>query len=296
MGSQIDVAYVDNFSENIHMLAQQKESKLMPTVRNDVSTGNGGQFYFDRLGLVEANEVIGRHVDTILNDPPHSRRVIIPRDFSIASMLDDADVIRIISQGAFDSKYEMAQLNGLHRKQDDLIIVAGLGDSIAIDEDRGQTVVPLPSSQKVLAGGTKLTKAKILSAKLILDNNDVGEELKRLAVVSPSGINDLLEDSEVVSSDFNTVKALVNGEIDTWLGFKWIKTTRLPLLVPGGTVRRTMFYTEGAIGVALPQAINTSVDKRPDKNNGEQILSKFSQDATRIEEELFVEVQYDEAA
>lgn len=294
---EIDVAFVDNFSDDVHDLAQQKKSKLFVTVRNDVSKGNGGQFYFDRLGLVEANEVTGRHQDTILNDPPHSRRLIAPRDFNIPSMLDKADKLRIISNGAFDSKYARAQVFGLNRKMDDLIIAAGFGDSISVDEDRGQTSVPLPAAQKVLAGGTKLTKAKILAAKLLLDNADVDSELKRFASVSPSGINDLLEDPEVVSSDYNTVKALVNGEINTWLGFDWSPvSTRLPLLVPGGTVRRSMFFAEGAIGLAEPQSIATSVDKRPDKNNGMQILSDFSADATRIEEALFVEVQYDEAA
>lgn len=296
MLNEIDVAYVDNFSDDVHDLAQQKQSKLMVTVRDDVSTGNGGQFYFDRLGVVEANEVVGRHQDTILNDPPHSRRLITPRDFNIPSMLDKADKMRIISNGAFDSKYARAQVYGLNRKQDDLIIAAGFADAISIDENRGQTSVPLPAAQKVLAGGTNLTKAKILSSKLLLDNADVDEELQRYAVVSPAGISAMLDDNEIVSSDFNTVKALVNGEIDTWLGFKWITTTRLPLLVAGGTVRRAMFFAQGAVGLARPQSIATSVDKRPDKNNGMQILSDFSADATRIEEVLFTEVQYDEAA
>ena len=296
MENEVDVAFVDKFSDDVVILSQQKKSVLMQTVRNDVSKGNGGQFYFDRLGLVEANEITGRHQDTILNDPPHSRRLIAPRDFNIASMLDKADKLRIISMGTFDSKYARAQISGLNRKVDDLIIAAGFGDSIAVDENRGQTSVPLPAAQKVLAGGTKLTKTKILAAKLLLDNADVDKELKRFAVVSPSAINDLLEDSEVVSSDFNTVKALVNGDIDTWLGFKWIPSTRLPLLVAGGTVRRSMFMAEGAIGIAEPQSIATSVDKRPDKNNGLQILSDFTMDGTRIEEPKFVEVQYDEAA
>ncbi|MEE8206865.1 MAG: phage capsid protein [Nitrospinaceae bacterium] len=296
MGTEIDVAYVDKFSDDVHDLAQQKQSKLMVTVRDDVSTGNGGQFFFDRLGLLNANEVVGRHSDTILTDPPHSRRLIVPRDFDVASMLDKADKRRIIAKGAFDSKYARAQVYALNRKTDDLIIAAGFADAISIDEDRGQTTVPLPAAQKVLAGGTALLKQKILDATLILDNADVDEDLERFAVVSPKGIQDLLNDDEVVSNDFNVVKALVNGEINTWLGYTWIKMNRLPLLTPGGDVRRTMFFAQGAIGIAKPASIETSVDKRPDKRNGLQILSDFSMDGTRIEEALFVEVQYDETA
>ncbi len=296
MGNEIDVAYVDKFSADVHRLAQQKKSKLRVTVRDDVSQGNGSQFYFDRIGLVEANEVVGRHQDTIYNDPPHSRRLIVPRDFNIPSMLDKADKRRIIANGMFDSKYAREQVSGLNRKLDDLIIAAGFGISVAIDEDRGQSNVALPAGQVVAAGGTNLTKAKVLSAKLLLDNADVDEELTRYAVVSPAGISSMLEDSEVVSSDFNTVKALVNGDIDQWLGFTWITSTRLPLLGGVGTVRQSMFFAQGAIGLAEPQTIETEVDKVPGKNNGTQILSDFSADATRIEEVLFTDVQYDEAA
>lgn len=74
-----------------------------------------------------------------------------------------------------------------------------------------------------------MTIAKLLQAKFILDNNDVDPSLKRYFVCGPKQIQDLLNTTEVKSSDFNTVKALAQGDLNTFLGFEFIMSTRLPL-------------------------------------------------------------------
>jgi hypothetical protein len=71
---------------------------------------------------------------------------------------------------------------------------------------------------------TGLTLAKLLSAKETMDGDDVPEN-GRVIVCTSDQISDLLNTTEIKSSDFNTVKALARGEIDSFLG--------IPNLYPG---------------------------------------------------------------
>ena len=98
------------------------------------------------------------------------------------------------------------------------------------------------------------------------------------------------------SSDFNTVRALVNGEIDTFMGFKFIRTERLPLVTPGGVIRKCAACTWGAIGAAVTRDIATQMSIRDDKNYSMQIFSDMSYGATRTEEVKVIEVHVDESA
>jgi hypothetical protein len=59
----------------------------------------------------------------------------------------------------------------------------------------------------------------------LFDDNEVDEN-DRFALLAPQQLSDLLAVEEVTSSDYNAVKTLVAGQIDTFLGFKFIKMGR----------------------------------------------------------------------
>jgi hypothetical protein len=77
------------------------------------------------------------------------------------------------------------------------------------------------------AGTGRFTIAKLRQAKEILDLADVDPSLPRHIVVGPKQITDLLGTTEVTSSDFNTVKALASGDINSFLGFNFVVSNRL---------------------------------------------------------------------
>jgi hypothetical protein len=66
-----------------------------------------------------------------------------------------------------------------------------------------------------------------LTCKQLLDDADIDPDRQRYFVTNPYNINQLLNTTEVKSSDYNTVKALAKGEIDTYMGFKFISHNRL---------------------------------------------------------------------
>lgn len=292
MSLEIPVAFSQKFRGDFIMLSQQKESRLQRTVRQDPDQLMGKAGFFDRIGSTDAQEVTTRHGDTPLISTPHSRRRIVLRDFDWADLIDKRDMRRMISAGQLAPRYNQNAIWAMNRKKDDLIIAAAIGNAFAIDEDDGALAVPLPASQKVgvdIGGvGSGLNLAKLLAAKEIIDGSDVDEDETRYAAVSAKQVTNLLETTEVKSADFNTVKALVEGRINTFLGFEFIRTQRLKTDVNGD--RQNLFYTQSALGIAFGDEIATDIGPRRDKRNSIQVFVDMSMDATRIEDEKLVEV------
>ena len=118
----------------------------------------------------------------------------------------------------------------------------------------------------VTAGNTAgLTVAKLIAAKIALDNKGVPTS-DRVALVTPNQIGQLLTATEVTSSDFNTVNALVKGEIDTYMGFKFI--TVEPRSEGGlpktGSIQTIFFYHKLSMGLAISISPTVKVDWIPE--------------------------------
>jgi len=172
------------------------------------------------------------------------------------------------------------------RAMDDAIVSAATGTSYG--GVAGGTSVSLPSGQKVVHASGGLTLAKLLSGKEIIDANDVDPEEPRFVICAAGQISDLLNVTQVTSSDYNTVKALAQGDIDTYLGFKFIRSQRLGTDSNGN--RQVLMFTQSAIGLALGTDITTKISERADKNYATQVFLSMTIGATRIEEDKMVEI------
>ena len=137
-----------------------------------------------------------------------------------------------------------------------------------------------------------MTIAKLRTAKYILDNNDIDPSLKRYLVCGPKQVQDLLATTEVTSSDFNTVKALANGEISSFLGFNFITSNRLSI---ASSKRLCLAFAMDGVKLALGQDIMTRIDERSDKGYATQVYVCMTMGATRMEEEKVVTIEAHEA-
>lgn len=282
MSNQITSAFVEHYSQNVLQLSQQKGSRLRNGVRVEQVTGKNA--FIDRVGAVAAVRRTSRHADTPQLDTPHSRRRVSLVDFDWADLIDDTDKVRMIVDPS--SPYAMAGAWAMGRAMDDEIIAAFTGTAFAgVD---GSTSVVLPAGQQVAAGAAGLTVAKLLSAKEVLDGNDVDESIKRHIAVTSKQVTDLLNTTEVKSSDFNTVKALAQGEIDSFLGFKFIRTERLGL--DGNGDRQVVAWAQDGVALALGKTPTARIDERADKNYATQVFYSMAIGATRLEEEKVVEI------
>lgn len=283
MSNQIDVARVEQYKANIMMLAQQRGSRLTGSVRTD-SNIVGKRAYFERIGPTEDVEVTARHMDTPLINTPHSKRSVVMRDYIWADLVDDVDKLKMIIDPTNPYAVNAAWAAG--RRRDTQIIAAINGTAETGEGGSGSQV--LPTSQKIPAGGTGLTLAKLRSAKEILDAAEVDPDIMRYFLVSAKQVNDLLQINEVIDADYANIKALVNGQVDTYMGFKFIRTERL---TKTGSDRDCLVYLQSGVGLALPQDISVRIDERPDKNYSMQVFMKHSVGAVRLEDVQVVEVK-----
>jgi hypothetical protein len=214
---------------------------------------------------------------------PHSRRQVTMRDFEWGDLIDNPDKVRLLVDPS--STYLQSAMWALGRKVDDVLIDAALGT--AKTGKAGATSVPLPAGQKIAVSAAGLTLTKLLSAKEILDKADVDPDDPRFIAVASKQITDLLNTTEIKSSDYNTVKALAQGEIDSFLGFKFIRLQRLPL---ASTTRACIAWAKSGVLLALGSDIKGRVIERPDKSFSVYAYASLSCGATRMEEEKVVQI------
>ena len=287
MSNQITTAFVQQYSNNVQMLSQQKGSLLRNTVDSETIVGKNA--FFEQVGQAVAQKRTTRHADTPQIDTPHSRRRVSMVDYEYADLIDKQDQVRTLIDPT--SSYAQAAAFALGRSMDDEIISAVSGN--AFSGETGSTTVALPSAQKITESGTDgLTLAKLRQAKEKFDSASVDPSIQRYLVVGPKQISDLLNTTQVTSSDFNTVKALVNGEINQFLGFTFVTSNRLSI---ASSKRLCLAYAADGIKLALGQDIMTRIDERSDKGYATQVYVCMTMGATRMEEEKVVTIEAHEA-
>lgn len=289
MSFEITTAFVQQFKDNAFHLAQQKGSRLRRAVFTEIVTGKSA--FFERIGLVTAQPKTSRHSDTPIISTPHSRRRVDLNDFIFADLIDKLDKVRLLINP--ESEYAIAGFNALGRAIDDTVITAFTGDARGGED--GSTLIPLPAAQIIVDGGTGLTIDKLRESKQKLDSADVDPDEPRFFVTNAIGIEDLLKTTEVTSSDFNTVKALAMGQVNSFLGFDFIRSERLEFITSSTTVRKNVAFTMRGMGLAIGQDVMTRITERPDKNHATQVFLDMAIGATRVEEVKVIEVDVDES-
>ena len=172
------------------------------------------------------------------------------------------------------------------RKWDDLII-GNDGAGVVLDgisgsayDGTGTEVVYDTTNQQIVSGSTGLTISKLTDAKYIMDNNDV-DAMNRCIIVGPQQLRDLLNTTEITSIDYNSVKALVKGEIQNVLGFEFIMSTRLPLI---SAERVCLAFQKDCVGIAYAKDVTIRTGERPDLSYAMQVYAEFTANATRIDD------------
>mgnify|MGYP003642315104 FL=1 len=272
MSSQITTAFVQQYSANIQMLSQQMGSLLRDKVRVESIVGKNA--FFDQVGSVTAQLRTSRHADTPQSDTPHSRRRVSLADYEFADLIDQQDKVRLLIDPT--SSYAQAAAMAMGRAMDDVIITAALGTAFTGETGTGTETV----QTGVVKGTSGLTVAKLISAKDLLDKADVDPSIPRHIIVGPEQLGNLLGDSEVTSSDFNTVKALVRGELDSYLGFKFTVSNRLPKT---GNDRTCIAYAQDGLLLGIGKDISARIDERADKSYATQVYYCQTIGATRME-------------
>ena len=282
MSVEITTAFVEQYSANVQLLSQQMGSRLQGAV--DTETVRGKNAFFEQIGSTAARKRPSRHSDTPRMDTPHARRRVSLVDYDWADLIDQEDKVRMLIDPT--SSYSRAAAAAMGRARDDAIIEAALGTAqTGVD---GSTAVVLPSAQKIAHASTGLTLAKLLEAKEKLDAADVDPDIPRFICTTAAQVTDLLNTTEIKSTDYNTVKALAQGQLDSFLGFKFLRTERLT--TDTNSNRQVIAWAQDGIKLAIGMNPTARIEERADKNYATQVFYSQVIGATRMEEEKVVEI------
>lgn len=296
MSFTVDTAFVNSYHAQLEHIFQQKGSKLRGTVRE--VTQNSEYDYWDRLGVADVQEINTRHGDTPHNEIEHTRRRNQVIGYDTNEYFDNQDKLRMIIDPK--SGYAQAQAYALGRKMDDAIIAAALGTAYTGKAGGGTAsfgggnsiasgTVAVDYVESGGATSSNLTIGKLRRALYMLEANDAIDPMEPVTVVAhPSQKQALLRTTEVTNSDYNAVKALVNGEINTFLGFSFVWTTRVTTDASG--YRQVLVYPKSGILLGVADNLNVRIDPRPDKRYSYQVYSTATFGATRLWEERVVKI------
>lgn len=311
MSFTITENFVTQFSSNFHLLAQQSKSRLEQYVYKRGAI-TGSSFTEEVMAPAESQQITTRHGDTPFQNVVQSRRIADMSDHDWGELLDQMDKIKMLADPTSD--YTRQGVAALNRRKDGVIISALLG---AARTNTGTTA--LPASQIIANGATGLTLAKLRSAKRKLDAAEQNDEAffemmgynqtmqqpfgnygtpSYILAVSAGQIDNLLGTTEATSQDFNSVKALVSGSMDTFMGFKFV---RLPDSGPSAlpiaaTIRSCIAFAPKALAFGTGADIMTRVQERVDKRFSVQVYAQMSVGAVRREDLGVVQIDCVETA
>jgi hypothetical protein len=302
--TQIPDHYVIQYETNWQMLLQQMDSRLKD--RTKLVQANGAAVRFNQLDATSMAAVTTRNGATNNSDIAMPARWAYPTPYDTSNWFDEFDNTFLGSVVLPTSETMQAQAAAYGRTADSVLITALLGNSTITNVantstgfglNNTTTTIALPNTQKVavnyVGGGgtptnTGLSIAKLREAKRILDSNECPAE-DRILVVSSKEIADLLGTQEVTNQLYNSVRALVDGEVDSFLGFKVVRTELLPV---ASNVRSCIAYQKQS-AVLVDGGRKTYMDILPQNRHSLQIRSTAVMGATRLLEKGVVEILAD---
>jgi hypothetical protein len=280
------------FNSALTHLVQQKGSKLRPFLQEE--NANGEASFHDRIGATEAEETQTRFEDTPLIIVPHDRRMVTPRNATWATLLDDLDKAKVLTNPT-NAYVENARMS-IGRKIDDFIIDAFFADAYsgrtgdtAVSFDANNVVAVNDHSYDTGSGNIGMTVSKLQVIHDILKGNEVDPDEELYLALSQKQVNDLLSDNKLSSNDYNTVRALQAGELNTFMKFRFIQIERLKL--DTNSYRRCMAWTRTGMLFSVLQDLRTRISERVDKNYAIQVWARIQANAVRMEEEKCVEIK-----
>jgi len=269
MAVSISNAFVTLFDTEVKQ-AYQADAVLRNTVR--LRTGvTASTHKFPKIGSGVAQVRVPQTDVTPLN-VTYSQATVTLTDYIAAEYSDIFNQAKV----NFDERQELVQVvaKAIGRRSDQMIIdaLSGSGTSLTVANTIGGAT-------------TNMNMAKLREAQRLMNANNVPME-ERYIVMHASQLSNLLSETQVTSSDFNSVKALVQGEINTFMGFTFNvigDRTEGGLSGGGSGVDRTVYaYHKMAVGMAEAMAVRSEINYIPEKTSW-LVASMFSAGAIAID-------------
>jgi len=184
-------------------------------MRNNVK---GSKITFNKMGKGMANERTAPSSDVVAMNVEHSKVEVSLTDWEASEYTDIFKQAEVLP----DEVSELSKIikGAIGRRRDQIAIIALNAGTYDSADGNGATVLT-----SVGGANTGMNLDKLLAIKEWMDDNEVPDEGRKL-LLNPNGFKSLLGETEITSSDYATVQALVRGQINEFLGFEFIRIGR----------------------------------------------------------------------
>ncbi len=224
--------YTTQYATNLEMLLQQVGSKLRGKTREGFHVGKMAS-PVNQIGAIALKSPAGRFSPKNRTDAQLIRRWVFPQEGEIDQLIDSFDELQTIVDPK--SEFTVNAANAVGRAWDDTIIVNATGnastgqDASALSTETFSTTNYQISATFGASAANGLTVAKLIEAKRVLRHyhNDLETDMLT-CVIGSQQESDLLNQVQVVSTEFNDRPVLVDGQIKRFLGYEVVVSERLP--------------------------------------------------------------------
>lgn len=288
------------YRDNFMMRVQEMGNTLWPLFPMEMVEGLMKRVDF--VGPITATQVANNRFTPIVGvDPLHTNRWLSTNPNEQAVFVDKKDINRVVIDPK--TRYMDELVNAFVRRRE-TVIISALGGTVTTGETGGSTSVFDTTNQEIAAGGFDLTLEKLQDTLFTHETRAYTHQnpgVRKYFVYTPAQKRSLLRTTEITNSDYNTVKALVNGEISEYMGYTFLTSTLLTAadgLAIGSSVNRECYaFTADAILKGEGMDRITDVRERYD-------LTKFPWQlyvledigALRMQDEKVIRVLCDETA
>ena len=287
---EINAGYIYSYETRTELLLQQMDSRFEQYVLVPETAKGKKKMVVEQYGQVEAQEVTERHQQVSFTDPSHQARWVTPRDFYVASGVDEQDVERRLTDP--QANYAKSQAAGIKRKQDDLIITAFFANAMTGEDGNTSVSFSTDGGTSVSVGTTGMSIDKMRQGKTYLRAAEALENGDMVVMaIAAQQHDDLMSQTQLINLDYSSRPRLENDEIVSFLGTRVIDSQRLAL--NGSGHQRIPMWCKSGMALQKWKGVRARVQDRADLVDTVQIKTIATFDATRLQGGKVVEIVCD---
>ncbi len=293
MANQVPTYFITRFTDQVEFLVQQMPSRLWAAATMRTYNGSGATAT-EQIGATTMTEVTGRLQPVPLTDTPADRRWIYPRKFYVADAVDTYEELEMAIDplGWFAENFSFA----MNRTKDDVFIASYFGTAqtgnTSTSGNAPSTAVPFPAGNIVAAtvgsgGGATDTGMNVPKLRAVRKGM-LGKEVDltydpAYCGMSAIQLDDMLNQAQAISLDFQDKPVLEDGSITRFMGFEFIHSERLP--ATADPYRQCPAWTKSGMRAGVWKDNTTEMFQRNDLlGRPWQVSSLLMIGATRLQE------------
>ena len=290
MANEIDTALITQFSDMVHVRAQQMKSRLRQHFAIRKMTGD--VWAYDGIGIVEATEQNERISETKFNSVEWNRRKISRRRFTITLPIDSSDVRAMLTNPQND--YSGVCIRAIERVFDRVGIQAMFA-SVSTGRDFSTTTTAATDGVITVDATAGLTYEKMVEVRRRFVNNEVGNDMPESFLFLCTGDEEaaLMQETALINSLYTRQSVVDKGELTHAVGFELVKyggSVLYPMISVSSGVRANIACSTRALVYGMSLDLNLKIQERPDLIETTQVQAIIQLGAVRTEGALAQQV------